>query len=110
YAIHSFYGSPLPSTSPLFPYTTLFRSRVLDGHRSVQAGNYVTRTPERTIRILGVYTVRIGVDSITLDDRGEWLYYGPFSGDRLYRIGTRDLNDESLAPEALGARVETFGP
>src|SRR2546429_9814774 len=34
----------------------------------------------------------------------------PFSGDRLYRIATRDLNDESLASEALGARVETFGP
>src|SRR5207253_7417956 len=73
-------------------------------------GKYLIHTRERAIKVLGIYTVRIGVDSITLGGRGEWLYYGPFSGDRLYRIGTRDLNDESLAPEALGARVETFGP
>src|SRR5881409_4355442 len=84
--------------------------RVLDGHPSVQAGNYVIHTPERAIKVLGIYTVRIGVDSITLDDHGEWLYYGPFSGDRLYRIATRDLDDESLAPEVLAARVQEFGP
>jgi sugar lactone lactonase YvrE len=84
--------------------------RVLEGHPSVQAANYVTQTPERDIRVLGIYPVRIGVDSITLDDRGEWLYFGPFTGDRLYRIATRDLDDESLAPEALAARVQEFGP
>jgi sugar lactone lactonase YvrE len=84
--------------------------RVLQGHPSVRAGSYLIQTPERTMRILGVLPLRIGVDSITLDDRGEWLYYGPFSGDRLYRIRTRDLNDESLTAEAIAARVEDFGP
>jgi len=104
--------SPIRQKPALIVYDVAKRTsrRVLDGHPSVQAGNYVIHTPERAIKVLGVYTVRIGVDSITLDDRGEWLYYGPFSGDRLYRIATRDLNDESLASEALGARVETFGP
>jgi sugar lactone lactonase YvrE len=84
--------------------------RVLQGHPSVRAGNYLIQTPERTMRILGLLPLRIGVDSITLDDRGEWLYYGPFSGDRLYRIRTRDLNDASLTAEALATRVEDFGP
>jgi hypothetical protein len=55
------------------------------------------------MKVLGVWPVRIGVDSITLDERGEWLYYGPFTGDRLYRIRTRDLNDATLAPDALAA-------
>ena len=58
--------------------------------------------------LFGFYTLRIGVDSITLDDRGEWLYYGPFSGDRLYRVATRDLNDASLSAGALAAKVEDF--
>src|SRR5205809_5979041 len=39
--------------------------RVLDGHPSVQAAHYVTRTPERTLAVLGVYTVSMGVHSIT---------------------------------------------
>jgi sugar lactone lactonase YvrE len=84
--------------------------RVLDRDRSVAAGPYVTRTPEREMRVLGLIPIRIGVDSITLDDAGEWLYYGPFTGDRLYRVRTRDLDDRSLAPDALAARVEDFAP
>ncbi|HJQ82642.1 MAG TPA: L-dopachrome tautomerase-related protein [Candidatus Binatia bacterium] len=84
--------------------------RVLDRDRSVRAGNWVIHTPEREMKILGLMPIRIGVDSITLDDRGEWLYYGPFSGDRLYRIRTADLNQTSLTPEALAARVEDFAP
>jgi len=102
--------SPIRQKPALIVYDVAKRTsrRVLDGHPSVQAGNYVIHTPERDIKVLGFYTVRIGVDSITLDDRGEWLYYGPFSGDRLYRVATRDLNDASLAPEALAAKVENF--
>ena len=104
--------SPILQKPALVVYDTVRRTsrRVLDGHPSVRAQNYVTYTPERAIKVLGIWPVEIGVDSITLDDRGEWLYYGPFSGDRLYRIRTRDLNDASLAPEALGGRVEDFGP
>ena len=65
-------------------------------------------TPERAIKILGLIPIRIGVDSITLDTRGEWLYYGAVTGDRLYRVRTRDLNDETLSSDALAARVEDF--
>ncbi len=77
---------------------------------------YIAETsPIRQKPALIVYDVAKRISRRVLDGhpsvhRGEWLYYGPFSGDRLYRIATRDLNDESLAPEALGARVETFGP
>jgi sugar lactone lactonase YvrE len=105
-------ASPIRQTPAVIVYDIARRTsrRVLDGHPSVQAGPYVTETPERAIKVLGLYPVRIGIDSITLDDRGEWLYYAPFTGDTMYRVATRDLNDESLAPAALGAKVETFGP
>ena len=84
--------------------------RLLERHASVRAKDYVLETPDRRILVFGLFPLRIGVDSIALDKRGEWLYYGPVSGDRLHRIATRDLNDTALDDDALGARVENFGP
>ena len=84
--------------------------RLLERHASVRAKDYVLETPDRRILVFGLFPLRIGVDSIALDKRGEWLYYGPVSGDRLHRIATRDLNDTALGDDALGARVEDFGP
>jgi sugar lactone lactonase YvrE len=54
--------------------------------------------------------LRIGVDSIALDRSGEWLYYGSVTGDTMYRIRTRDLDDASLSAEALAGKVEAFAP
>jgi sugar lactone lactonase YvrE len=83
--------------------------RVLDGHPSVKPQDYRIVTPARDMTILGgLVTLRIGIDSIALDRRGEWLYYGPVNGDRLFRIRTASLRDTTLAPEALGALVEDF--
>jgi len=82
--------------------------RVLEGHPSVATQDYVIQAPGRDMVIYGLYTMRIAVDSIALDTRGEWLYYGAVTGDRLYRVRTRDLNDESLSPEGLAAHVESF--
>ena len=70
----------------------------------------LTPVAGRDMTLLGIVTLRIGVDSVALDKRGEWLYYGPVSGGRLCRIRTQDLNDESLTPEGLAAKVEDFGP
>jgi sugar lactone lactonase YvrE len=84
--------------------------RVLDGHPSVQAEPYVLQAPGRDMIIYGLYAMFIPVDSIALDAQGEWLYYGPLSGDRLYRVRTSDLNDETLTPQDLAARVEDYGP
>lgn len=105
-------ASPIRRTPAIVVYDTVRRSsrRLLDSHPSVLPGDFILRTPEREMVILGLYPLRIGIDSIALDERGEWLYYGPVNGDRLYRVRTKDLNDESLAPAALAARVEDFGP
>ncbi|HWP65287.1 MAG TPA: L-dopachrome tautomerase-related protein [Candidatus Limnocylindria bacterium] len=83
--------------------------RVLEGHRSVKPLDYVIQAPGRDMTLFwGLYTLRIGVDSIALDRKGEWLYYGPVNGDRLFRVRTSALRDEKLTPGALGAVVEDF--
>ncbi len=82
--------------------------RLLHGHESVMPENYVIQAPGRDMIVFGIYNMRIGVDSIALDRRGEWLYYGPVTGDRMYRISTADLNDSSLSEEELASKVEDF--
>jgi len=83
--------------------------RLLEGHRSVKALDYLIQAPGRDMTLLwGLYTLRIGVDSIALDRRGEWLYFGPVNGDRLFRVRSAALRDERLTPGALGAVVEDF--
>jgi sugar lactone lactonase YvrE len=84
--------------------------RVLDRHPSVLSENYVIQAPGRDMIIYGLYTMRIPVDSIALDTRGEWLYYGAVTGSRLYRVRAADLNDESLSAAELGTKVEDFAP
>lgn len=86
--------------------------RLLEGHESVVAKRYVMRAAgERTMTFLfGLVSLRIGVDSIALSRDDEWLYYAPVSDDRMYRIRTDALRDQSLAPEDLAGRVEDYGP
>jgi hypothetical protein len=58
----------------------------------------------------GFYAMHPALDSIGLDADGEWLYYGPMAGERLFRVRTKDLLDETLSPASLSARVEDYGP
>ena len=104
--------SPIRQTPALIVYDvdTQTSRRLLEGHPSLQPQDYVIQAPMRDMILFGVYTLRIGVDSIALDKHGTWLYYGPVNGDRLYRVATKDLNDPSLTPAELAARVENYGP
>ncbi len=103
-------SSPILQRPAIIVYDTVNKTsrRVLDNDPSVRAGDYIIQTPERDMTIYGLATLRIGVDSIALDKRGEWLYYGSVTGDRMYRIATKDLNDTSLSPAALSAKVQDF--
>jgi len=105
-------ASPILRRPALVIYDVVNKTsrRVLDGDPSVQAEPYVVQAPGRDMVIYGIYALRIPVDSIALDAAGEWLYYGPLSGDRMYRVRTRDLNDVSLTAKALGAKVQDYGP
>lgn len=82
--------------------------RVLDGDRSVQAMPYLPRVRGRDMQFFGAFAIRPNVDSIALDRHGLWLYYGAVTSDVLWRIRRQDLDDPSLSPEQLSARVETF--
>ncbi len=83
--------------------------RLLERHPSVMPKDYLMNAAGRDMTIFGFLTLKIGVDSIALDKQGRWLYYAPVSDDRIYRIETRDLNDEALSADALGAKVEIWG-
>jgi sugar lactone lactonase YvrE len=105
-------SSPFRQTPAIIVYDSVARSsrRLLESHPSVRAGNYIINAAGRDMIFYGFYTLRIGIDSIALDKRGDWLYYGPVTGDRMYRVATRDLNDVSLSPNLLAAQVQDFGP
>jgi len=103
-------SSPILQHPALIVYDTVQQSsrRLLDGDPSVQSGDYLIQAPGRDMIAYGIYALKIGVDSIALDHRGEWLYYGAVTSDRLYRVRTADLNDVSLSAAALHAKVEDF--
>lgn len=105
-------ASPIRQRPALIVYDVEKRTsrRVLDGHPSVQAQDYLLQAPGRDMVAYGLYALKIGVDSIGLDAQGEWLYFAPLSGDRMYRIRTADLDDETISSQDLAARVEDYGP
>jgi sugar lactone lactonase YvrE len=105
-------SSPIMQTPAIIVYDPVARTsrRLLESHASVLPQDYLLNVGGRDMSLFGLYTLRIGVDSIALDERGEWLYYGPVNGDRMYRIATRDLDDATLSPAALAARVQSYGP
>ena len=82
--------------------------RVLDRDRTVMPKKYVIQAPGRDMILLGAYALRIGVDSIALDRKGEWLYFGPVNGDLLYRVRAEDLDAESMEQEKLVTKVEDY--
>lgn len=105
-------SSPIAQTPALVVYDVERRTsrRLLNRHPSVLPKDYVMNAAGRDMVVLGVYTLRIGVDSIALDRAGRWLSYAPVNGDRLFRIATAALDDPAFAADALAAEVEDYGP
>jgi len=85
--------------------------RVLERDASVVDKPFLIDAKGKEMILLGgLYAMHPAVDSIGIDTSGEWLYYGPMSGERLFRVRTADLIDESLSPEQLSSRVGDYGP
>jgi len=84
--------------------------RRLSNDISVVAKKYDSfiHSANRSMVIAGVFGVRPGVDSIALDQNGEWLYYASVSDPEMFRVRTKDLNDLSLDEKQLSSRVETY--
>ena len=53
--------------------------------------------------------VKINSDGIALTPDGEYLYYKPFTDDRLYRIKTKYLRDFSMSLTKIASKVEFLG-
>ncbi|MBK6863942.1 MAG: hypothetical protein IPG91_10350 [Ideonella sp.] len=82
--------------------------RLLQGHVSVMPDQTRPITVDVGTPRAKAIKVFVGVDGIALDHRGEWLYYAPLNGAKVYRVRMSDLLDRSLAAAQLGARVETW--
>lgn len=82
--------------------------RVLDGHRSTTPED-IDMIVEGGLVTLAGAPARVGINPITIDAEGRFLYFGPMSGTSLYRVSTKDLRDSGLSAEALASRVERYG-
>jgi sugar lactone lactonase YvrE len=79
--------------------------RVLEGHPSVTAEDFVIRSNGREMAFLGgIVAMRGGVTGVAVDP--EWLYYGAMSGSAIYRVPLADLRNRTLPDSQLAARVE----
>jgi sugar lactone lactonase YvrE len=105
-------ASPIRQTPAIVVYDVAARTsrRLLEGQPSLRPQGYVIQAPGRDMVVLGIYALHIGIDTIALDRAGEWLYYGPVNGARLYRVPAASLRDATLASDALASRIEDFGP
>ena len=81
--------------------------RVLEGHPSVSAENYMIRTHDHDMKFLGgMVALRGGVDGIALGTK--WLHYGALNGSGLYRVRLKDLRNEKLPASQLARLVERY--
>jgi sugar lactone lactonase YvrE len=53
--------------------------------------------------------VKINSDGIALTPDGDWLYYKPLTDDKLYRIRTDYLRNDTMSSATLGSKVEDLG-
>ena len=88
--------------------TTGKARRLLDGDGQTQVDKTVKVViGGKEIRTADGQGVAFAADSISLDPKGEYLYFQPLTGKTLYRIATATLQDASLTPAQVSAKVET---
>jgi len=83
--------------------------RVLEGHDSVSAENFVISANGQALRYLaGLVTFKGGVDGLAVGP--EWIYFGAINGSSLFRVAVADVRNEALSSGELAARVERYSP
>ncbi len=91
----------------VYDIETATARRVLEGHDSVSAEDYVIRNHGNEMKFAGgIVALRGGVDGIAVDT--DWLYFGALSGSGLYRIALKDLTDANTPDSQLAGRVERY--
>ena len=81
--------------------------RVLDGDMSTQVDPSVAVViGGKMIHTADGRGVAFAADSISLDPKGEYLYWQPLTAKTLYRVPTSALQDKTLSVADLSAKVE----
>jgi sugar lactone lactonase YvrE len=109
--IYIAYLGVLSKKPAIIIYDTITKTarRILECHPTVMEQDYEINSKGRRMYLLfGLYWMHPAIDPIALDKNDEWLYFGPMSGDTLYRARVADLNDTSLTDKDLGRRIESF--
>jgi sugar lactone lactonase YvrE len=84
--------------------------RVLEGHESVMPEKFIPVVQGRKMELFGVFAIRHGVDSIALNRRGTYLYFGAVTSQYLYRVPVSDLQNPALSRDAIAERVVKHFP
>ena len=91
----------------VYDVETATARRVLEGHHSVSAEDYVIRNHGNEMKFAGgVVALRGGVDGIAVNEN--WLYFGALSGSSLYRIALSELTNPNATDSQLAALVERY--
>jgi len=54
--------------------------------------------------------LRFGLNPIAMDDESEWIYFGAFTGTKIYRVPAMALVNNSLSDSQIESKIEVFGP
>jgi hypothetical protein len=54
--------------------------------------------------------LRFGLNPIAIDDKYEWIYFGAFTGSKVYRIRASAISNEKMSDADLAKKIEEFGP
>lgn len=95
----------------LVVYDTQTRTarRVLERDASLSPQDYIIQAYNGPMtRVAGLIAMKPGADSITIDQRGEWVYFGAMVHEALFRIRAADLTNDALDQAALSAKVERY--
>lgn len=84
--------------------------RVLHGDHSVRAEKIGLQLDGKTVEVKRPDGRRVqllsGVNPITVDKKGDWLFFGPMNSRILYKIKTQDLRDSSLSQGVLAGKLK----
>ncbi len=83
--------------------------RVLVEDRSVESEGQKLVVRGKFLKIYGL-TLQVDVDTIALSKDGQWLYYGPLNGSKVWRVPTKVLRDVAADADRQAAAVEEWSP
>ena len=86
--------------------------RKLMGHASLRPSQKPMRADGVEMRFTKDgrdFPLYLGLNPITLDPKGTWLYYGPMGQGLIYKVLLRDFISPELSNDELGRRVAVCG-